>query len=217
MKRTTAGRSTTSFLALSLALLAFVGSACSSKSATSSTPPPGPTSPSASARASKTEAPVAVESNPPGDIPDSQVYVGYNSAAGHFQVKVPEGWTQTTGNAAVTFTDKLNTIALQWMTAPSAPTVQSVNSNDVPRLRAHTRAFQLVSVKSVSLPAGPAVLVTFRMNSAPNDVTGKQYRDEVLWYALYHSGSEATLQLISPVGADNVDPWHTVSTSFRWK
>ena len=177
--------------------------------------PSGSTSPSSSA--TKTEAPVAVESNPPGDIPDSQVYVAYASAGGHFTVKVPEGWTRATAASAVSFSDKLNTISLSWMPASSAPTVQSVQSSDVPRLRKTQRAFQFVSIKSVSLPAGPAVLLSFRANSAPNDVTGKQYRDEVLWYALYHNGTEVIVQLISPVGADNVDPWNIVSKSIRWK
>ena len=165
----------------------------------------------------KTEAPLAVESNPPGDIPDSQVYVAYTSASGHFTIKVPEGWTRATAASAVTFSDKLNTIALNWMSASSAPTVQSVRSNDVPRLQRSERAFQFVSIKSVSLPAGPAVLLSFRENSAPNDVTGKQYRDEVLWYALYHGGTEVIVKLVSPVGADNVDPWNIVTKSVRWK
>src|SRR5207248_2165850 len=103
----------------------------------------------------------------------SQVYVAYTSAGGHFSIKVPEGWTRATAASGVTFSDKLNTIALSWMTASSAPTVQSVRSNDVPRLQKTERAFQFVSIRSVSLPAGSAVLLSFRENSAPNDVTGK--------------------------------------------
>lgn len=172
---------------------------------------------SPSSSPTKTETPVAVESNPPGDIPDSQVYVAYAPAGGHFTIKVPEGWTRSTAAAAATFSDKLNTIVLTWMPASSAPTVQSVRSNDVPRLRRSERAFQFVSIKSVSLPSGSAVLLSFRENSAPNDVTGKQYRDEVLWYAYYRAGTEVIVKLISPVGADNVDPWNIVSKSLSWK
>jgi hypothetical protein len=184
---------------------------------------PASTGPSSSGTASpspgatKTEAPVAVESNPPGDIPDSQVYVAYIASAGHFSIKVPEGWTRATAASTVSFSGKLNTVSLSWKPASSAPTVQSVQSNDVPQLKRTQRAFQFVSIKSVSLPAGPAVLLSFRANSAPNDVTGKQYRDEVLWYALYHNGTEVIVQLISPVGADNVDPWRIVSKSIQWQ
>jgi hypothetical protein len=170
-----------------------------------------------SASTTRTETPVAVESNPPGDIPDSQVYVAYASTGGHFTIKVPEGWTRATTASAVSFSDKLNTIALSWLPVSSAPTVQSVQSNDVPQLRRTQRAFQFVSIKSVSLPAGAGVLLSFRANSAPNDVTGKQYRDEVLWYGLYQNGTEVIVQLISPVGADNVDPWNIVSKSLRWR
>ena len=40
------------------------------------------------------QAPVPAESNPPGDIPDTTVYVPYRSAAGHVALKVPEGWSR---------------------------------------------------------------------------------------------------------------------------
>jgi len=217
MRRNQPGRPSTVLSVAILGAVTLVAGACSTTPKASTKSPSVSTPASPSPSSAKAEAPVAVESNPPGDIPDSQAYVTYASTDGHFQVKVPEGWTRTKGTRSVSFTDKLNTIALQWMAASSAPTERSVRSNDIPGLRAHTRAFQLEGVKSVSLPAGPAMLVTFRMNSAPNDVTGKQYRDDVLRYALYHNGTEAIIQLISPVGADNVDPWHTVSASFQWK
>lgn len=162
------------------------------------------------------EAAVGVESNPPGDIPDNQAFVAYRSDAGHFAVKVPEGWAHTSSASAETFTDKLNTIVLSWSSASSAPTPQSVQRDDVARLRAQRHAFQLVGIRSVLLRAGGAVLMTFRENSAPNDVTGRQYRDDVLRYALYRSGVEIVVELSSPVGADNVDPWRTITESLRW-
>jgi hypothetical protein len=74
----------------------------------------------------------------------------------------------------------------------------------------------LTKVSTAALPGGPAVLVTFQENSAPNAVTGKQYRLDVLRFELFKSGEEAVITLSSPVGADNVDPWRTVSESFRW-
>lgn len=36
----------------------------------------------------------ATETNPPGDIPDTQAFVDYSSTAG-YGVKVPEGWART--------------------------------------------------------------------------------------------------------------------------
>ena len=190
--------------------------ACSSK--------PGPvgapsSSPAASPTGSETPAPtepaVAPENTPPGDIPDNQVFVAYR-AAGGFEVKVPEGWAKTTSSASATFTDKLNTVSMSWHAASAAPTVDSAKSQEVPELQRSERAFQLVGVTAVSLPGGAAVLITYRANSAPNDVTGKQYRLDVQRFELYRSGVEGILVLSSPVGADNVDPWRIVSRSFHW-
>ena len=53
-------------------------------------------------------------------------------------------------------------------------------------------------------------------NSEPNGVTGKQYRHDVLRYELFHRGMQVNLTLLSPVGADNVDPWRIVTESLRW-
>ncbi len=44
---------------------------------------------------------VAPEVNPPGDIPDSQVFVRYTSASGGFALKVPEGWARTESPTSV--------------------------------------------------------------------------------------------------------------------
>src|SRR5256885_3803550 len=51
-----------------------------------------------------TQSPVPAESNPPGDIPDTTIYVTYRSAPGHLLLKVPEGWSRKTGPASSTFT-----------------------------------------------------------------------------------------------------------------
>ncbi|MDP9341469.1 MAG: hypothetical protein M3Q23_05025 [Actinomycetota bacterium] len=190
-----------------------------------------PHSPGSSESAVPSESPVPAESNPPGDIPDSTQFVPYRSPKGHFLVKVPEGWSRTTTASAVSFTDKLNTVTVTWSPASSAPTVSSVKARQVPSLQATERAFLLGNVLScaptctipystnpidVSLPNGSAVVLTYGENSAPNDVTGKQYRLEVVRFDFFHTGEEADLILSGPVGADNVDPWRLVAQSFRW-
>jgi hypothetical protein len=53
-----------------------------------------------------TEKPVAAEKNPPGDIPDSQVFIDYNSKLG-FTMKVPEGWARSDRADGASFIDKL--------------------------------------------------------------------------------------------------------------
>jgi hypothetical protein len=163
-----------------------------------------------------TESPVPAESNPPGDIPDNTAFVPYTSAAGGWTVSVPEGWARTKATSEVTFTDKLNTVQVTWAPGSAAPTVASAKKTDVPTLSANGRAFKLVGVKSVQLPAGPAVLIEYQVNSDPNPVTGKQYRLDVQRYEIFRNGRAVAINLLSPVGADNVDPWRMVTESFKW-
>jgi hypothetical protein len=164
---------------------------------------------------STTEAAVAVENNPPGDIPDNQAFVAYK-APGGFTVKIPEGWARVEGSSSTSFTDKLNTIVLSWAPADAAPTTQSVQATDIPALQNSVKAFEFVKLSLAKLPAGAAVLVTYRANSEPNAVTGKQYRLDELRYSLFHQGQRLDITLSSPVGADNVDPWNTVMRSVTW-
>src|SRR5580700_11483877 len=105
--------SNASTITLRLAVLAAAGlcaSACSSGPAST----PAPQATSATAASSPTgAAPAGTETPPPGDIPDSTVYVAYRSGSGQYEVKVPEGWARTTSPAGISFTDKLNTITIQ--------------------------------------------------------------------------------------------------------
>ena len=208
-----------------LAAVALIGgallAACSSGSV-AGTSAPGTTTSSTtrSGSGSPTEAPVSsepavpAESNPPGDIPDNTVFVPYHSAKGGWTVTVPEGWSRTTTGTTVTFTDKLNTVQVDARPG-TVVTLASARKTDVPTLANTTRAFKLTSVAEVTLPAGPAVLISYLVNSDPNAVTGKQYRLDVLQYELFHAGTRTTLTLLSPVGADNVDPWRIVTQSLK--
>ena len=209
-------------------LTALVLAACASSTTTAPTPggivttsPPAvqTTTPPASSMATgvPSQAPVAVEVHPPGDISDTIAYVAHTITKGSVSVKIPEGWAQTNGSTAVNFTDKLNTVNVSWAPASSAPTIASAKKTEVPVLQQTVLAFQLKSVTTATLPAGPAVLITYEDNSAANPVTGKQYRETVLRYELFHNGQETVLTLLSPVGADNVDPWRIVTESLQWR
>jgi hypothetical protein len=181
--------------------------------ATGSTAPAGGTSQSPA----DSQAPVPAESNPPGDIPDTTVYVTYRSVVGHLLLKVPEGWSRKTGPASSTFTSNLNSITVAWKPMAAAATVSSARASTVPALQASGLAFRLQAVRAVSLAGGRAVEVTYQVNSPPNPVTGRQYRLVIERFELYHSGRGAVLSLSSAVGSDNVDPWRIVSESFRWR
>ena len=97
-----------------------------------------------------------------------------------------------------------------------APTVSSARATTVRTLQSSTLAFRLQRVRAVSLAGGPAVEIIYQVNSAPNPVTGRQYRLVIERFELFHKGQGAVLSLSSAVGSDNVDPWRIVSESFRW-
>lgn len=157
------------------------------------------------------------ESNPPGDIPDNQAYVPYRPAGAPVSVKVPEGWARSVTGSTTTFSDKLNRIEIVTSKAAAAPTTTAVTSQDVARLQGAAPSFSLGKVSTVNPPAGNAVLLTYRVDSAPDQVTGKVVRDAVERYTFYRSGSRVDLSLIGPVNADNVDPWKIVSNSVVWQ
>lgn len=188
--------------------------ACGSSGSTSTAPTPG-IGTSTTPGQSQSQAPIPVESNPPGDIPDNLAFVRYTNRPGHYSFVHPEGWAQSTRGSSVTFTDKLSGVSAAVVNAAKPPTVSSVKSSDIPRLQHSQAAFSLSSVQSVSLPAGTAVMITFRRNSAPNSVTGQTYRDEVQEYLIWKNGHELRFDLFGVVGADNVDAYRTMSRSVQ--
>ncbi|MFF3655123.1 hypothetical protein [Streptomyces olivochromogenes] len=202
-----------------LVLAAAVTAGCSGSS---SGPPAASHASSGSDSGSATTAgagatPAPTESNPPGDIPDNQAYVAFRPSGGAFTVKVPEGWARTGQGGATVFTDKLNRVEIATASASSAPTVTSVGSEVVPRLRGQVPKFDGPKVSQVNRHAGSAVLLKYQGDSAADPVTGKVVRDAFERYAFYRQGHEVDLTLSGPVNADNVDPWRIVTDSFSWK
>ncbi|WP_406227603.1 hypothetical protein [Streptomyces anthocyanicus] len=163
--------------------------------------------------------PAPTESNPPGDIPDNQVFVAYRPTGGFtgFTVKVPEGWARTDKGGTTVFTDKLNSVTIATANASTAPTVTSVKDTVAPQLRGQMSKFASPKVSQVPRKAGPVVLLTYQGDSAKDPVTGKVVRDAFERYAFYQKGHEVDLTLSGPANADNVDPWRIVSDSFAWR
>lgn len=151
-----------------------------------------------------------------GDIPDNQVFVTYSPPAGGFSLRVPEGWARTEAAGAVTFTDKFNSVRVESVPAAAPPTVTSAERDEVPAVRAAADNFTPGKVSAVSRAGGPAVLITYQADGPPDPVTGKVARLDVERYEFWRDGREVILTLSGPVGADNADPWRTVSDSFRW-
>jgi hypothetical protein len=198
--------------------------ACSSSKSQPTGASAGPTSSDApttsttlpSTTTAATVDPNAPEPNAAGDIPDNTVYVPFTFAAGPFTVTVPEGWGRTDASDSTTFTDNFNSAQLLVTSAASAPTTQSARDHEVPSIESSSTNFQLDNVTTVTRKGGTAVLITYKADSAPNAVTGKVRQLAVERYEFWQNGREAIVVLSGPVGADNVDPWKTITDAFSW-
>jgi len=155
---------------------------------------------------------LAAEKNPPGDIPDDQVFVPYTSAAGGYSLKVPEGWARSEKGSDVDFIDKFDGVAVIVDPVTAAPTTKDV----VAKLEKSERGFKAVGTKEIRLPAGPALLIKYECESDANPVTNKRIRLEDEVYVFYKNGKMAILTVWAPAGADNADQWKLISESFRW-
>ncbi len=215
-----AGRSRLILTGVALLTTLGVLSACSSGGTAATGTPAAATAPTlmSAAPAGSSAAPVT-ESNPAGDIPDTQAFVDYTPTPGGYTVQVPEGWARTdtaTGTGTGTlFSDKYNSIRIETAAAGVAPTVQS-GQVELAAIRAAAQGFTPGDVTTVQRQAGSAVLITYRADSAPNSVTGKVVSQDVQRYEFWKNGTTVSMTLAAPVGSDNVDPWSTVTNSFRW-
>jgi hypothetical protein len=187
------------------AVVALLVAGCSSGDASSSGRTAGSTAASSS------------ESSPLGDIPDNQVYVPYSPPDGSFSVNVPEGWARTDVSGGVSFTDKLNTVTVQQLAGRPQPNQDSVRGSELTDIAAVNPSVAIGTVETRSLPAGDVVHATYAADSPPDPVTGRTTRDDVELYVFWRNGSEVLLTLSGPHGADDVDAWRTVSTSFAWR
>lgn len=185
--------------ALSLAVTACGGGSTSTTPSTSAGPDPN-----------------APEVSPAGDIPDNQVFVRYSPPGSHFSVKVPEGWSRSSSTQGTTFTDKLNSITMRTRPASAPMTVAQARRVELPKLARTTRGFTAGTVTTVHRTAGSAVRITYTSTGRPDPVTGKSVTDAVERYVFFHGGTDLILTLSGPKGADNVDPWRTVTESVRW-
>ena len=162
-------------------------------------------------------APAVSENNPAGDIPDNQAFVPFTPAGGLCTVSVPEAWARTTEGAATIFTDKLNTVRIETRLTAAAPNTESVSVYELPVIASSTPDYRGGTVTAVQRNAGPVMLITYQGSSPPNSVNGKTQTDAFERYEYWHAGQEVILTLSGPVGADNVDPWRTITDSLRWQ
>jgi hypothetical protein len=158
---------------------------------------------------------IAPEYSPPGDIPDSQVFINY--AGKGYAMKVPEGWSRKDTASGAAFSDKYNLLEISATPAAAAPTVESVKIKDAAAIEANGRAATVKDVAQVKLDGGPAIRIDYQSNSEPNAVTGKQIRLDRVRYLYFKAGNLVTLDMAAPAGADNVDQWLLMANSVSLK
>jgi hypothetical protein len=159
---------------------------------------------------------VQAEKNPPGDIPDNQVFVSYRSPFG-FTLQVPEGWSRADRPEGVRFFDKYNIIDIDVAQSAAAPHADSVRSREAAMLASGEHAAKIASVTDVKLRGGPAVRIVYTANSEPNPVTNKQIRLEHERFIFFKDGKTATADFAAPQDADNADQWRLMANSFQWR
>jgi hypothetical protein len=117
---------------------------------------------------------------------------------------------------AATFTDKLNSVRIESVNASAPLTAVQAQRVELPKLARAVNGFRAGTVSSVSRSGGRAVRITYLATAQQNDVTGKTGQDAVERYVFFHGGKDVVLTLSGPKGADNVDPWRTISDSVTW-
>ena len=69
---------------------------------------------------------------------------------------------------------------------------------------------------AVQRKAGPVIVITYLGTTAPNPVTGKSAPTPSNATTTGETAAEVVLTLSGPAGADNVDPWRTITDSLQW-
>jgi hypothetical protein len=149
-----------------------------------------------------------------GDIPDTQAFLTYTNPTEHYSMSYPEGWTIKGTGTNVTFSDKNNVIHVVIANDP-APTAARMTA-ELNGLKHSQQTLTFTPPAPIQLKSGPAVKATYKLQSAPNAVTGKSVLLIVDRYEFGHAGKRATVDLGTPKGVDNVDAYRKMINSFTW-
>lgn len=167
-------------------------------------------------QAAGSETAITPEVNPPGDIPDSQVFIRFASPDG-FSFQVPEGWARSDAAHQSTFNDKYNRIVISTSDWTKPLDLAVAKDTLAPAIEKAERAVKILKIVPVKLKSSNAIRIIYESNSEPNAVTNKQVREENETFYYAGKGKLVRLDLSAPKGADNVDQWKLISSSLKWK
>jgi hypothetical protein len=107
------------------------------------------------------EQPVAPKKNPPGDIPDSQVFVKYQSSTEGYELQVPEGWGRTEISGKVSFVDKLDGVQVAIEKTPRTFTIIDIRNQELAKLKKTGRAVRIVDYKEIKPNRKTAFFISY--------------------------------------------------------
>jgi hypothetical protein len=149
------------------------------------------------------------------DIPDDQAFITFTSPAG-FTIKVPEGWALHDGGRETAFSDKYNRIALFVASAPRPFDLAYATSTLAPEIEKMGKAVHITEIAEMRLRTGRTVKIAYDADSEPDEITSKRVRQENELFYFVRKRQLVMLNLTTPKGADNVDQWRLIASSFRW-
>lgn len=170
---------------------------------------------SAQRRANAAEGTIDPEISLLADIPNDQVFIPFSSPAG-FTLKVPKGWARHDGGRETVFSDQYNRIALSVEQASRPFDLAYATSTLAPEIKTMGKAVSITEVAEIKLKPGRTVKIAYDANSEPHEVTNKRLRQENERFYFVRDDRLVMLSLTTPKGADNVDQWRMISSSFRW-
>ena len=138
-------------------------------------------------------------------------------APGGYTLEVPEGWARSADAGECALREQARRPVGDDQRRDSCPNRRECARSPGRGADRGRARDDVSSVDDVTLPAGAPCWSRARRNSNPDAVTNKQVRLEQNIYLLFNDGKLATLTLWAPLGADNVDQWQRIATSFRWK
>lgn len=153
---------------------------------------------------------------PSGDIPDSQVFITYTSAAGGYALQVPEGWGRTEEKDEVRFTDKFDAVRIRILKTNDEFSLQNIKEKQIPTLEKTELNVGVTGIVEKTLKGGASLIVSYDSDSEPDSVTAKRIRLENKSYYFHRPGVLAIVTVCAPRGSDNVDQWDLISNSFNW-
>lgn len=149
-----------------------------------------------------------------GDVPDNQNFLTFRHPTAGFSIKFPEGWSQLSTPAGVSFQDKNNLVRVV-VASGSAPTTASVKVQ-LDAAQATKPSLKYAPPTQVTVHGISMVKTTYSTESEPNSVTGKRVTLMVDRYDFGKGGKVVTVELGTPKGVDNVDAFRLMIESFKW-